>query len=438
MKLRIILGICSVLCIFPSICLGQSKTTIDECIATAMAHNRALLLSEQNARNASGKVTEAKGADNLKFSVFGNASDRSDEESLPLAVGIDSNQKLIFKDVPLVPNSRSSVGLSVNKIIDVSGMIRTGINAAKVNAISAGLNISSTRNDTVLQTKLAYYDVLRAEELLGVSQEAMKNAETRKKTAQALVDAGISSKVDVIRADAAILAAQQSIIGAQNAIEMAKSVLNRIMGVDVNSALDVVKPAEADFKLGVYEDYLNEALAKRPEVDIAAKNMDISRLRYKLAQNGMLPSVVLSATTQIDSTYKTPQDKSSSIGVSVIFPLSDGGETNGRKEQAKAGIESARVAEEDIKSAVALQVKTAYVHVQNAAEKLATANKELEQSTESLRLSRYRYSEGMSSQVELSDAELYFTQAQTNVVNARYDQLSSQAELDRAIGRYAQ
>ena len=68
---------------------------------------------------------------------------------------------------------------------------------------------------------------------------------------------------------------------------------------------------------------------------------------------------------------------------------------------------------------------------------LSTANKELDQATESLRLSRSRYGEGMTSQVELSDAELAFTQAQTNVVNARYEQLGSQAELERAVGRYA-
>lgn len=436
MKLRIESGICAILCILPSVCFGQATMTVDECVAAAITHNRSIQLSKQGANIAAGRVKEARGAGNPHLGVFGQGRERSEGISLPLAVGID-NGNLIISSFPYIPKASAAYGVSVSQVLDLSGMIRTGTNAAKIEAQSAGLNVSGTRNDVVLQTKLAYYDVLRSEELLGVGQEAMRNAEARKHTAQALVDTGIASKVDIFRADASMSAAQQSIINAQNAIQVTKSVVNRILGVDVNLPLDVVKPAEAAMSLDPYEAYLNEALSNRPEAATASRDVSASKLRYKLAKKGMAPSVVLSAAAQIDCVQDIQQDKNASVGLAVVFPLSDGGETTGRREQARAGIESARLAEEDTKAAIALQVKTAYVRVQNAAEKLATANKELDQATESLRLSRSRYSEGMASQVELSDAELAFTQAQTNVVNARYEQLGSQAELERAVGRYA-
>ncbi len=436
--MRSVIGpsICVMLCILPSACFGQAKMTVDECVTTALANNRSVQLSQQGASIAAGRVKEAGGAGNPQISVFGRAQDRSDDELLPLAVGIDGGN-LITHNVPLVPNAAASYGVSVTQVLDFSGMIHTGMTVAKINALSAKLNVFGIRNDVVLQTKLAYYDVLRSEQLLAVAQEAMRNAETRKRAAQALVDTGLASKVDTIRADASISAAQQSVITAQNAIQVTKSVVNHILGVDVNSPFDVVMPAETAITLGPYGVYLNEALSNRPESAIASKNVNASKLRYRLAKNGMAPSVVLSAAAQIDSVHQVEQDKNASVGLSVVFPLSDGGQTIGRKEQARAGIESARIAEEEVKAAIALQVKIAYVRVQNAAEKLTTANKELDQATESLRLSRLRYGEGMASQVELSDAELAFTQAQTNVVNARYEQLGSQAELERAAGRYA-
>ncbi|MCE5322337.1 TolC family protein [bacterium] len=436
MKLRIEPSICVILCILPSICSGQAQMTIDECVNTAIAYNRSIQLSQQDANIAVGRIKEVKGAGNTHLNVFGQGKDRSDVINLPLAVGID-NGNLILSSFPYIPKAAASYGVSVSQVLDFNGMIRTGTNVAKIDAQTAGLNISGTRNDVVLQTKLAYYDVLRSEELLDVAKEAMKNAETRKHTAQALVDTGIASKVDIIRADASISAAQQSIITAQNAIQVTKSVVNRIIGVDVNTPFEVDKPNEDALNLAPYETYLNEALAKRPEAAIASKNISASKLRYKLAKNGMSPSFVFSAGGQVDAIHDIEQENFAYVGLSATFPLSDGGETSGRKEQAKAGIESAKIAEADTKAAITLQVKTAYVRVQNAAEKLATANKELEQAAESLRLSRARYSEGMSSQVELSDAELTFTQAQTNVVNARYEQLGSQAELERAIGKYA-
>ena len=436
MKLRIKSSICIILCILPSMCFGQAKVTIDECVITALTNNRSIQLSKQGENIAAGRVKETRGAGNPQLSAFGQAQERNAEISIPLAVGID-DQNLIMQNFPYVPKAAASYGVSLTQTLDFSGIIRTGINAAKIDAQSAKLNASGTRNDVVFQTKLAYYDVLRSEELLAVSQEAMKNAETRKRTAQALVDTGIASKVDILRADASISASQQSIITAQNTIQVTKSIVNRIIGVDINSPLDVVKPDEATLVLDSYETYLNEALANRPEAAIASKNINVSKLRYKLAKSGMAPSVMLSGAAQIDSINNAAQDKNASVGLAVVFPFSDGGATRGRQEQAKAGIESAKIAEEDTKAAIALQLKIAYVRIQNAAEKLATATKELDQATESLRLSHSRYGEGMSSQVELSDAELAFTQAQTNVVNARYEQLGSQAELERAIGRYA-
>lgn len=436
MKLRIESGICVILCILPSICFGQANITVDECVETALTHNRSIQLSKQNVNIAIGKVKEARGVGNPHLNVFAQGRDRSDDITLPLAVGIDK-QNLIIQNFPYVPKATASYGVTVSQVLDVNGMIRAGTNVAQIDAQSAGLSLSGTRSDVILQTKLAYYDVLHSEELLAVAQQAMKNAEARKHTAQALVDTGIASKVDVIRADASISAAQQSIITAQNAIQVTKSVVNRILGIDINTPFAVVKPAETAINVDTYEVYLNEALTKRPEAAIASKNVSTSKLRYKLAKNGMSPSIVLSAAAQIDSVYQVSPDNNTSIGLSATFPLSDGGETRGRKEQAKAEIESARIAVEDTNAAIALQVKTAYVRVQNAAEKLSTANKELDQATESLRLSRSRYGEGMTSQVELSDAELAFTQALTNVANARYEQLGAQAELERAVGRYA-
>ncbi len=435
MKTRSKTYICAVLCVLPSMCFAQTAQTIDECVTTALTHNYAIQLSKQNADAAEGRVKEARSTANPHLGMFGYASDRSAEINLPLAVGID-NQQLVTYNFPYVPQAVASYGVSVSQVLDFSGMIRTGTHAAQANAQSANLMVTGTRNDVVMQTKMAYYDMLRSQEMLAVAEEAMRNAVTRKHTAESLVETGIASKVDTIRADAAISAAQQSVINATNAIQVTKSIINRMMGMDVNAPLELVKPADQAVTLGSYETYLTEALNNRPELAIAGKNALLAKLNHKLAGRDMSPSVVLSATAKVDAAERAHQDSNASVALTVSVPVFDGGQRSGRLEQAKAGIRSAATAEEDTKAAITLQVRVAYVHVQNASEKLTTASKGLEQATESLRLSRARYAEGMASQVELSDAELAFTQAQSNLVNARYDQLSSQVELDRAVGRY--
>jgi outer membrane protein TolC len=243
--------------------------------------------------------------------------------------------------------------------------------------------------------------------------------------------------VDVVRAEAAISSAEQSIIGSQNAVQVTKSVLNRIMGQDVNAPIEIELPRETAFQTRSYEEYLAEAYAKRPEVAIASTNLTAAEKLYKVAKKGMYPALVASATAQIDDAHDCPEYRYTTVGLSLILPIYDGEETRGRKVQAAADIKSARVAVDETKALVALQVKIACVHMQDSEKKLTTAKKEMDQATETLRLSRSRYAEGIANQVELSDAELSFTQAQTNVVNARFELLSSRAELDQAVGRHA-
>jgi outer membrane protein len=86
------------------------------------------------------------------------------------------------------------------------------------------------------------------------------------------------------------------------------------------------------------------------------------------------------------------------------------------------------------KEGIALEVRQAYLTLQDAQKRLAVAQKGLAQATEALRLARVRFEAGVSPQLEISDAELAFTQAQTNLVNAQFDYLDAYAALLRAIG----
>ena len=419
-----------------SVCYAQEPMSIDACIKTALTHNRLLKISEQSVRLANGHQNEVAGVLNPQIGLYGQAREKSGAINLPLAVGID-NGSLVMSQFPYVPQDAASYGISVNQVIDISGMVHTGIKAARIDTQNAKYGVRRTQNDTVYQLKLAYYEVLRYEELLLVAQGTLKNAETRRTTASALVETGIASKVDVIRADASISSARQSIISVNNGIAVAKAYVNQIMGVDIASPLVTVIPPDSTCALAPYESYLAHAMTDRPEMVIARNNVRASQLRRKLANSDMAPSVVVNASEQFDNVTGVKPDDSATIGLVVSIPISDGGVTSGKKQQADAALESSMTQEADTQTSIALQVKTAYVHMQNAKEKLATAKLELEQANESLRLSRARYTEGMASQVELSDAELVYTQASTNVATSRYELLCSQAELDRAVGYYA-
>ena len=379
--------------------------TLEECLVIAKEQNRTLRLSQQAVQKAGGRIEEARGVGQPQLNATSGARIFSEEKYLPLAVGIDGTGQLLFVNAPLSPDRTGFAGVGVSQVVDISGLIRTGVTTASLGKQVAQLNVQSTRNDLQFQVKAAYYEILRTEALVAVAQGAITNAQTRRKTAQALVDAGINSKVDLFRADAAIAAAEQSLIAATNTVEVSKASLNNLLGRDVNTPFEAQSPNEVIVTVLPYDTYLQEALTHRPEIVAAHTNLQLTEQQKTLAQRGMKPSLVLNASVEYDVAHHVSGDAVGLLGAAVVFPLADGGITRGRITQAESDIVSAMVASDEVNARVSLDVKNAYVTLQNAGEKLTTASKELEHATESLRLSRIRYEQGIANQVEISDAD---------------------------------
>jgi outer membrane protein TolC len=171
-------------------------------------------------------------------------------------------------------------------------------------------------------------------------------------------------------------------------------------------------------------------------------NLGISLAEKQItaAKRDQLPTVVVRG--QWDFNLKTstfqPREYSFTAIAAVQFKIWDSGQTQGRVEQARADVEKAKITIENVREGIALEVRSAYLGLQEAREKVAVAEKGLQAATESLRVARLRYEAGVSNQLELSDAELAYTQAEQNLVNARYDLRVAWARLEKAMGRYAQ
>jgi len=199
--------------------------------------------------------------------------------------------------------------------------------------------------------------------------------------------------------------------------------------------VDEQVPESADFN-----QYLQEALAKRPEMIQANLGISLAEKQITAAKRDQLPTVVVRG--QWDFNLKTstfqPRESSFTTIAAVQFKIWDSGQTQGRVEQARADVDKAKITIENVREGIALEVRNAYLGLQEAREKVAVAEKGLQAATESLRVARLRYEAGVSNQLELSDAELAYTQAEQNLVNARYDLRVAWARLEKAMGRYAQ
>lgn len=436
--------------------------TMHQALAIGLANSRELALATQALLQAHGRLVQAGDAFN------------------PILTGqftfthLDAGQsfKLGSQTVTIVNQDQRQVQVVAALPVDITGLLREAKNQAQFEEIAARIAVNQTQNDLVLAIKNAFYNVLRAQALVVVAKESLQDDLDRLADAQKKLKAGTAAPFDVLRAQTDVANAQQQLIAAQSNVNLAIAQLNRTLGIAIDTPLEVsdagavetppdVPPPTALLQPGnlevaqsmdaneaahtslylgkTYDALVEEALKTRPEVLAAEAQVAAAHKGILLAQKSYLPSVNVSAqfTYSPDAAGFTPKTTAGALVLSVSIPLYDGGQAAAQKEQAQAVLASAQTQRRNAIDQVELDVRTAYLNLLQARDRVAVANQALAQAQESYRLATVRYNNGVSPLLEVSDAQAALTQAEQNQVNALYDYNNARAALDRAVGRYA-
>ncbi|MDW8052518.1 MAG: TolC family protein [Armatimonadota bacterium] len=433
-QMLLALGLVGMLC---TNVLGEPSDalTLEEAIQLALRNNRAVQISARNLEKSRHAVREARG----------NALPQIQSSATYTRFDQVATARFGPQPVRLGNLENRTARITLTQVIDISGLVHTAIRGATVFLSISELEHERTRNDTILQVIQAYQRVARADEFVRVAEEALRNAQERLRIVRAQVEAGVAAQFDLLRAETAVAQAEQAVLNAHNQRELAAAALNNLLGRPLDTPVRIASaptlPPMPDASL---EQLTQQALANRPEVLAAARSVELARLNIRTAQRGALPNLVLTGQADFNLTTSpfNPRREVYAGALVLSVPIWDSGITRAREAQAREELEIAQLRLEQAKESVALEVRQAYLTLQDAQKRLAVAQKGLEQAREALRLARVRFEAGVSPQLEISDAELAFTQAQTNFVNAQFDYLDAYAALQRAIGalgkQYAQ
>jgi outer membrane protein TolC len=279
--------------------------------------------------------------------------------------------------------------------------------------------------------------VLKAQELREVARQSVAQAQEHRRLAQVNVEAGTAAPFDVVRADVEVANAEEGRLQAENGVELAKAALNTALGRDPNTPVEVVPVQREVAPAPEPEPILKEALASRPELAGLEQNVAIAQEGAKIARGGRQPNVILDANYNQQTATAFSEDFSWNASVVVSMPLWDGGLARAQEAESKQQVKQLRQTYEQVRQGIALEVKQSLLSIEEARQRIATAETAVTQAEESLRIARVRYEAGVSPNVELTDAETALTLARTNRVNATYDYALALARLDKARGAYA-
>jgi len=265
-----------------------------------------------------------------------------------------------------------------------------------------------TEDAVLLRVASNYQAVVDADARLDVEKKNMELAESRRKQAQAFYEAGEVTKVDVLRAETAIKAAQRQMAIAQQSRQLAVSMLRQ--DLDLDGDIDVARPERPLPALPVQTELEQRAEASRPDVMAARNNLTIANLEVKKQRGFWLPTVTFDGGW-VNQKSSFPASKYSYGALRFNIPLLQSGEVEARVAQAKEREKQAQLALEDAKTIAREDVRKALIDLRTAEtalglanEQLAAAQAEYQQSFELYRAQEATSLDVASSETALADA----------------------------------
>ena len=326
--------------------------------------------------------------------------------------------------------------LTFTQGIDLFHLVPTARKVESATRDFYAIDLERVSNELALSTKITFYSVLRAEQLLIAQQEQVTAAEESLRIAQARFNAGVAAQFDVVTAQTTLSNAQQLQSSAQNELDLARANLNNIMGRNLDAPVNLVTPNITTS--GPKPDVSAEvavATSQRPEIEQAVNNLTIANKLITLASAGMKPSVSLVGSADYAGLTRSGIPSTTySLTAQLGLPLYDGGATNARVKSARIDLKTQQVDLAQLKQNISLEVRTAVLNVDDAKNRISTTQQGVTQALEALRLANLRYKNEAGTFLEVSNAEAQLATARNNLATAQYDLGTSTAQLTRATG----
>lgn len=336
-----------------------------------------------------------------KVSLLGSATRNSEEVSF----GSDDDSRVIL------PANDWSYRLSVTQPIYAGFRERRALQQARLNVESARQGVVDVEDRVLTNVVAEYLGVLEGESLLGVEQRNLELARNRQRQAQDLYEAGEITRVEVLRAESDIKAAERRIAAAQQLRDAAASRLRLILALDVTGEpVRVAEPGPLFPQLPPEQALITEAEALRPEVAQARTAVEVARLEVVKQEGARLPTLAAEGGW-INQRSAFPSDQYGFLTLNVSVPLYQGGEVAARIATARERLRQTELQLEEVQLAVREEVRLALLDLQTtdanlrlAREQLAAAEAEYEQASELYRAQEITALESEAAETSLAEA----------------------------------
>ncbi len=336
---------------------------------------------------------------------------------------------------------RYSFNLGLTQTVFNGGANWANYNYKKAGKRSAWDNLKLSEKSVELSVKEGCYNLLKAQMLYEVQKDAVKKSTEQLNMAKARYDLGSASLSDYLKAKVQLGNDSLNLITYANNVKLAEASLNSLLGLDIDTPLEIdarleYKKLETDL-----ESELKRALEKHPQIDKSRMGVNQAHSNLTIARSANFPSIHFYGDYSW-SDIEFPRSSSDwknydswDIGISISINLFEGFATTSSVRSAKANLKLAQENLEQSKRDLELEIRQTYLSVKEAEQKIQLTEEALKSAEEDLKLTQEKYNLGAASILELLDANVSYKTAKNNQVEALYDYNLAVAEFEKAIHR---
>ena len=401
------------------------EVTLEDAVARAIERSPETVAAEGGVRVARASRLSAYGSFLPRISADASAALSSAERFDPATSTTD-----------LAERDSYSAGLSASW--DVFTGLRRGAELAQARAQldSAEATTVEQRFAVAFAVERAFFDVLRNEELLEVSAARAQRAVEGRAAAARRASVGSATRSDVLRSQLELNQARESMLELRAARRAAAFALGRLVGADGPAGAKREGALEARPLSATDEEILDAMVARAPEVRLAAAGLRSAEAAVAAARSAYSPSIGVSAGHDwFNEDFVSEGWRSSwSVRFGVSVPIFDGFRREEGIVRASADVRTARARLADAKRRVRAELARVLSQLDLEEERVELAEQAVGVAAEDLRVQQERYVLGVTTILDLLASQAALVEAESGLVEARFDYRLARAELESIAG----
>ena len=391
---------------------GPTRLSVKDAESIALKNNPAISEARLNALASEQLTREVRS--NLWPQTYADITAVDSRDNSRITAGA-LNNPIVF--------TRAAGGATLSQLITDFGHTTNLVSSARLQAKADEQSAVATKEDVLLAVDHAFYSALESHAILRVAEQTVASRQLLSDQVSALTRSKLKSDLDLSFANVNLAQAKLLYLDALNNDKAAVASLSAILGYptleqfELINDTDSLTPPPADI-----DQLIAEAFAKRPEIlalEFASESAD---KLHQADRDENLPTISALAAVG-DSPVRDDRvyGPYAAVGVNVQIPIFNGFLFSAKSHEADLRSQAARQKLSDLRNRISRDVRTSWLTAGTAFDRVSVNDQLLAQANLALDLAQTRYKLGLSSIVELSQAQLQQTQAEIGSAQAGFE-----------------